>query len=362
MFANCHSGLRGGISSLARVFAVFRLHFFAHVHATLQLVENFFKLLHGVNGFAARNFLEQGVLQFATVDNAPNIVIFRHLAQRATIAEYHERNKVRLFVTDFEKMFQCKNVSDILANRVVERVFGVCVQVLRPAFFFKASCNFTRKILAFEYIDSRLVQKQGVNFGVACAGGNVEVSHQNIAAFVGVADAGGERHHRGFAKNASRVVRYALVVKVRIRLEKVFAAGWRMRNAVAAQFVGLSEILWVALAESLVTFLLKIAESLASTIVVVHFAVLFRRLALDLEKDKGQKQNDADKSRKSHAASIVIIFEYGLCCCRFVASLAAVNVGENCAGNVVPYGEYGSGDRCHGKRGKRRGRKACGKS
>ena len=43
---------------MARVFAVLRLHFFAHVHAALQLVEKVFQLLHGVNRFSASDFLE----------------------------------------------------------------------------------------------------------------------------------------------------------------------------------------------------------------------------------------------------------------------------------------------------------------
>ena len=223
---------------MARVFAVLRLHIFAHVHAALQLVEKFFQLLRGVNRFSASDFLEQGVLQFAAVDNAPDIVVFRNFSQGATVAEYHERNKVCFFVADFQKVFQRKNVPDVLADGIVESVFGMLVQVLRPALAFQVAHDFAGKILTFEYVDSRLVQKQGVNFGVTCAGRNVEVPHENVAAFVGIADAGGECHHGGLAKNASRIVGDALVVKVRIGLEKVFATGGGVRNAVAAQFVG----------------------------------------------------------------------------------------------------------------------------
>ena len=110
---------------MARVFAVLRLHIFAHVHAALQLVEKFFQLLRGVNRFSASDFLEQGVLQFAAVDNAPDIVVFRNFSQGAAVAEYDERNKVCLFVADFQKVFQRKNVPDVLADGIMESVFGM---------------------------------------------------------------------------------------------------------------------------------------------------------------------------------------------------------------------------------------------
>ena len=152
-------------------------------------------------------------MQFAAVDDAPEFVILGHLAQYAAVAENHERNKVRLFMADFEEMFQRKNMSDILTNWVVERMLGVCVQVLVPALAFKVACDFARKVFAFKNVNARLVQKQCVDFGVACSGRNVQVPHQHITALVGVANACGQCHHGCFAKNTSRVVCNTLVVE-----------------------------------------------------------------------------------------------------------------------------------------------------
>ena len=131
-------------------------------------------------------------------------------------------------------MLQRQNMSDVLANGIVEGVLGMLVQVLRPAFTFEVAYDFARKILAFEDVDSRLVQQQSVYFGVARARWNVEVPHQYVPTLVGVADARGERHHCSFAENPSRVVCDAFVVEFGIGLEKVFAAGGGLSNPVAA--------------------------------------------------------------------------------------------------------------------------------
>lgn len=173
--------------------------------------------------------------------------------------------------------------------------------MLFPAFAFEVARDFARKVFAFEDIDSRLVQKQCVDFGVACAGGNIEIPHQNILALVGVADAGGECHHRGFAKDAARVVCDALVVEFRVGLEEVFAASGGVRDSVAAEFKGLVEST-NSVVEALFAFLFEVVEGLSTAVAVEHLPVPFRSLALDLEKDKGEYQDDADEGRKSHAS------------------------------------------------------------
>ena len=91
------------------------------------------------------------------MDDAPEFVVLGNLAECAAVAEYDNRDKVRLFAADFQETLQRKDVPDVLPYRVIERVLGICVQVLVPALAFKISGNLAGEVLAFENVDSRLV-------------------------------------------------------------------------------------------------------------------------------------------------------------------------------------------------------------
>lgn len=88
------------------------------------------------------------------MNDAPEFVVLGNFPQGASVAENHERNKVRLLVANFQKVFQRQNVPDVLANRVVECMLGACIQVLVPAFAFEVACNFARKVLAFKNVNA----------------------------------------------------------------------------------------------------------------------------------------------------------------------------------------------------------------
>ena len=77
------------------------LDFFADVRAFLEFVVKVFDLLRSVNCLAARYALEQGFLEFAAMDDAPEFVVLGNLAECAAIAEYDDRNEVRLLAADF---------------------------------------------------------------------------------------------------------------------------------------------------------------------------------------------------------------------------------------------------------------------
>ena len=91
------------------------------------------------------------------MDDAPEFIVLGNLAECAAVAEYDNRDKVRLLAADFQETLQRKNVPDVLPYRVVERVLGMLVQVLRPAFAFEVPGNFAGEVLAFKNVNSRLV-------------------------------------------------------------------------------------------------------------------------------------------------------------------------------------------------------------
>lgn len=201
------------LMSCLYVFQVLGFHLVADLCAGLQFPVKIFKLLCAENGPLFLYKICEPILQLEHMKDNPVFTLNRNALQGASVTENDGRKNGEIVYVElcagiilFKEMLQSPNVSGVLLNGVVEGVLDAGVHALVPTFVVDTSRNFAGDILAFQNIDSSLMQEQRIYFGGTAAAGNVQIFHQHELAAVLTANACYGLGENCFAIDSVRVV------------------------------------------------------------------------------------------------------------------------------------------------------------